>query len=69
MNISRWLCSIVLAAVTCSVFAAAPSRIEIKYRVSMGAMDVGEGSDVFVHDGKKYSIVSESKTTGMAGVL
>jgi len=46
-----------------------PSRIEIKYRVSMGSMKIGEGLDVFEHDSKSYSIVSESKTAGVAAMI
>ncbi|HTS55740.1 MAG TPA: DUF3108 domain-containing protein [Burkholderiales bacterium] len=37
-----------------------PSRVEVKYRVSVAGLPVGQGVDVFQHDGKTYSIVSES---------
>ena len=49
--------------------ASVPTHIEIKYRVSMGAMKIGEGLDTFQHDGKTYSVVSESKTSGIAAML
>jgi hypothetical protein len=39
---------------------AVPSRVEVKYRVSIAGIPIGEGMDVFQHDGKTYSIVSES---------
>ena len=49
--------------------AAVPGRIEIKYRVSVGSMKIGEGLDVFEHDNHAYTVVSESKTTGVAAML
>jgi hypothetical protein len=49
--------------------ATVPSRIEIKYRVSMGSMKIGEGLDVFEHDSNAYSVVSESNTAGVAAML
>ena len=49
--------------------AAVPARIEIKYRVSMGSMKIGEGLDVFEHDRNGYTVVSESKTAGLAAML
>ena len=50
-------------------FAAVPGRVEIKYAVFMGSMKVGEGRDVFQHDGRTYRVVSESKTAGLAAAL
>jgi len=49
--------------------ASVPTHVEIKYRVSMGSMKIGEGLDTFEHDGKTYSVVSESKTAGVAAML
>jgi hypothetical protein len=49
--------------------ANVPTRVEIKYRVSMGSLSIGEGYDVFEHDGKTYKLVSESKTAGIAGFV
>jgi hypothetical protein len=49
--------------------ATVPAHIEIKYRVSMGSMKIGEGFDVFEHDGNTYTVVSESKTAGVAAML
>jgi hypothetical protein len=46
-----------------------PSRVQIKYRVSIASMKIGEGLDVFEHNGKTYSVVSESKTSGVAAVV
>ncbi len=53
----------------CARAASVPTHIEIKYRVSMGSMKIGEGFDTFEHDGKTYSVVSESKTAGVAAML
>jgi len=49
--------------------APIPPHIEIKYRLSMGSMKIGEGLDVFEHDSKNYTVVSESKTVGLAAIL
>jgi Protein of unknown function (DUF3108) len=66
------LCALLFATVSAPASAApdkVPPRVEIKYRVSMGSMKIGEGLDVFEHDGKTYSVVSESKTAGIAAVV
>jgi hypothetical protein len=47
---------------------AVPSRVEVKYRVSIAGLPIGEGTDVFQHDGKSYSVVSESNTVGLAAI-
>ena len=47
---------------------AVPSRVEVKYRVSIAGIPIGEGSDVFQHDGKTYSVVSQSNTVGLAAI-
>ena len=64
-----FLVALLAAGVARAADAAVPPRIEIKYRVSMGSMNIGEGLDVFQHDGKTYSVVSESKTAGLAGMI
>lgn len=70
---NRLLIALVFAGGALCALAASPanvpSRIEIKYRVSFGAMKIGEGLDIFQHDGKAYSVVSESKTAGLAAVI
>ncbi|MEO8626672.1 MAG: DUF3108 domain-containing protein [Betaproteobacteria bacterium] len=63
---------LIFASAGSSAFAAqsaVPTRIEIKYKVSLGSMSIGEGLDVFQHDAKTYSVVSESKTSGVAAML
>jgi hypothetical protein len=47
---------------------AVPSRVEVKYRVSIAGIPIGEGLDVLQHDGKTYSVVSESHTVGLAAI-
>jgi hypothetical protein len=69
---NRILTALIVIGCAWSAVSAAgsvPSRIEIKYRVSLGSMKIGEGSDVFQQDGKSYSVVSESKTAGLAAVV
>jgi hypothetical protein len=46
-----------------------PQRVEMDFSVSSGSMELGEGHDVLVHDGKEYSVTSEMKTVGVAALL
>lgn len=43
-----------------------PQKVRIDFEVSSGSMQIGKGSDVLEHDGKRYSVVSESRTVGLA---
>lgn len=45
-----------------------PSRVEVKYRVSIAGIPIGEGTDVLQHDGKTYSVISQSSTVGLAAI-
>lgn len=45
-----------------------PSRAEVKYRLTVAGIPVGEGVAVFQHDAKTYSVVLESKTIGIAAI-
>jgi hypothetical protein len=66
----RILFAVALFALSCQAVAAGlPPKVEIKYKVSMGAVKIGEGTDVFEHDGKTYKVVSESKTAGLAALI
>jgi Protein of unknown function (DUF3108) len=47
-------------------FAAPPNVVQIFFAVTSGAAHIGEGSDILEHDGKHYSIISESRTAGIA---
>jgi hypothetical protein len=46
--------------------AQPPHRVELQFSVNSGTMHLGEGRDVLEHDGKQYSVISESKTVGLA---
>ena len=46
--------------------APPPQRVQMEFSVNSGTMHLGEGRDVLEHDGKRYSVVSESKTVGLA---
>ncbi|MSQ59737.1 MAG: DUF3108 domain-containing protein [Betaproteobacteria bacterium] len=46
-----------------------PNRVEIQYKVSWNGMTIGQAQDKFEHDGKQFSIVSHTKTVGMAAML
>jgi hypothetical protein len=62
---------IVAVMLLCSHAAAAqpPNRVQIDFSVNSGSLHLGEGRDVLEHDGKQYSVVSESKTIGLAAIL
>jgi hypothetical protein len=46
--------------------AAPPHRVQMDFSVNAGTVHLGEGRDVLVHDGAQYSVISESKTVGLA---
>ena len=45
-----------------------PSRAEVKFRLTVAGIPVGEGVAVFQHDAKTYSVVMESNTIGIAAL-
>ena len=49
--------------------AQPPHRVQMDFSVNSGSMHLGEGRDVLEHDGKQYSVISESKTIGLAALL
>ena len=49
--------------------AAAPSRVEITLAIMKGDIRLGEGREVLEHDGKRYSVVSESMPKGIAALF
>jgi hypothetical protein len=63
------LCLVLLAIADPAPAAGVPGRVEIAYRVSVGALTIGQGRDVLEHDGRKYKVVSTSRTAGVAGAL
>ena len=46
-----------------------PHHVQMDFAVNYGSLHVGEGRDVLEHDGKQYSIISISKTVGVAAIL
>ncbi|HEX4986997.1 MAG TPA: DUF3108 domain-containing protein [Burkholderiales bacterium] len=49
--------------------AQPPHRVQMSMEVHTGGMHLGEARDVLEHDGRQYSVVSESKTVGLAAIL
>jgi hypothetical protein len=43
-----------------------PPHVQMDFAVYSGSLHLGEGRDVLNHDGKQYSVTSESKTVGLA---
>jgi Protein of unknown function (DUF3108) len=67
---TRLLLLISIAALPAPGFASdLPARVEIQYKVSWNGMTIGQAQDKFEHDGKQFSIVSHTKTVGMAAML
>jgi Protein of unknown function (DUF3108) len=58
-------------AILCTPVQAAqpPQRVQIELEVHVRGINAGVGHDVLEHDGKQYSVISESKTVGLAAVL
>ena len=46
-----------------------PQRVQMDFSVTSGTMNLGVGRDVLVHDGKQYSVISETRTVGLAAIL
>ena len=46
-----------------------PQRVQLDFAVTSGTMSLGVGRDVLEHDGKQYSVISETKTVGLAAFL
>lgn len=46
-----------------------PQRVQLDFAVTSGTMNLGVGRDVLEHDGKQYSVISETKTVGLAAFL
>ena len=46
--------------------AKVPVRVEITYVMLLGSFPIGEGHDVFEHNGKTYKLTSASRTAGIA---
>lgn len=49
--------------------AQPPQKVQIDFAVTSGSMQLGEGHDFLEHDGNRYSVVSETKTVGVAALF
>ena len=49
--------------------AMPPQRVELTFDIHFGAMKLGQGRDVLVHDGKHYEVVSETIPKGLAAIF
>jgi len=72
-RLRRGLLLFALALVSASTFSAAPaepvpSRVEVKYRLRIAGVPIGEGVAVLQQDGKTYSVIMESNTIGIAAI-
>ena len=65
----RALLLLVLVACAPAWAAQPPKRVQINLEVHTGGMHLGDAHDVLEHDGKQYSVVSESKTVGLAAII
>ena len=49
--------------------AQPPQKVQIDFAVTSGSLQLGEGHDILEHNGRKYSVVSETKTVGVAALF
>ncbi len=62
--------SIALLLIAVPVTAAQPpQKVQIDFAVTSGSMQLGEGHDFLEHDGRKYTVISETKTVGVAALF
>ncbi len=65
----RLLCAVLAPLPLACVAADVPNKVEITYDVTWNGMKIGKGEDRFEHDGKQFSIFSDTKTVGLASAL
>ncbi len=63
---TRRVLLMILMAIGPAWAAEPPPRVQMDFAVTSGALTLGKGRDVLEHDSKRYSIISESKTVGIA---
>ena len=61
--------TLVFAWPAAAAAAKVPAHVEITYVMLLGSFLIGEGHDVFEHDGKTYKLTSASRTAGLAEKL
>ncbi len=49
--------------------ALPPQRVVLTFDIHFGAMKLGQGRDVLIHDGKHYEVISETIPKGLAAVF
>ena len=63
------LLTLLAATMVCAAAPGVPIRVEMDVSVEVRGLTVGEGRDVFEHDGKHYSVTTEARTVGIAKLL
>lgn len=73
VNARLVVCAMFAACVALSFSTAGhampPQRVELTFDIHFGAMKLGQGRDVLVHDGKQYEVVSETIPKGLAAIF
>jgi hypothetical protein len=72
LRVARAACvaaTLLLATADAHAAPAVPLRVEMELVVEARGMTVGEGRDVFETDGKRYSVVTDARTVGLARLL
>ncbi len=69
LSVRAIVCVCVLLCASAAAYAMPPQRIELTFSISFGAMKLGEGRDVVVHNGKRYKVVSETIPKGVAAIF
>jgi len=67
--ICAMLCACVALSFSATGHAMPPQRVELTFDIHFGAMKLGQGRDVLVHDGTHYEVVSETIPKGLAAVF
>lgn len=63
------LLALLTLSATGAIAATVPNRVEMDVSVEARGITVGEGHDVFEHDGKRYSVSTTARTAGIARLL
>ncbi len=63
------LLALLMLSATGAIAATVPNRVEMDVSVEARGITVGEGRDVFEHDGKRYLVSTTARTVGIARLL
>lgn len=69
MKFARLVVAVALCGVGAAMAATVPNRVEMTVSVEARGLTVGEGRDVFEHDGKRYNVSTSARTVGIARLL